>query len=136
MSVIGLTGQEPVITLENNTFCSLCQRVIRRGDEAVAAGGGEGGYLIHPDCALAHFTGELHRVEVKDVRKKGKTRAKRQEKKEHVSTGETVCCFCRKVIPEGQTYVLNEKLPYHNTGRSSCIKRFRAVNSRTAFDLR
>jgi hypothetical protein len=127
-NVLGLTGREPVIEVETKTFCSLCQRVIRRGDEAVSAAGRRGHkWLIHPDCALAQFTGELHRMEMNDVKRKTKSRAKRQPKKVRTSDGKSFCFFCRKKINEGDTFVLEENKPYHNSGRNSCLVRFRKV---------
>jgi hypothetical protein len=127
-NVLGLTGKEPVIINEQTVFCSLCSRLIARGDEAVAAGGGENSFLIHPDCALASFTQESRRFYKENVSSKTKPRRTRnQKKKVHTSTGQTKCVFCRKMISSGDTYVLENDRPYHNTGRNSCVIRFRRV---------
>lgn len=124
--VLGLTGHEPVIEIKtNNVFCSLCRRAFRRGDEAVDAGGGS--HFIHFDCAVASFTGALHRVEMKNVRSEGKARGRRQKKKEHESSGDIQCVYCRKTIDEPQPFVLIDKMPYHSSGRNSCAVRFRRV---------
>lgn len=125
--LLGLTGQEPVIKVKNKTFCSVCERVIRRGDEAVAAGVGIN-YLIHPDCAYSIFMDDLHKSEMRDVKDtRGKRRGSRQQKKEHVSDGHVFCFFCRKKISEGSPFVLDEKKAYHSSGPNNCLVRYRRV---------
>lgn len=140
MNVIGLTGSEPVIEMKYQTFCSLCKRVIRRGNEAVTAEGGVGTFFIHPDCAVAKLT-EVHNLyfhqeSVKKDFSDHKSQTRVQNKKAHVSSGSVICTFCNKRIPQGQTFVKEDKKPYCNSGRTSCIRRYRAVNNRMAYALR
>jgi hypothetical protein len=125
MTILGLTGKEPVIKLKKNKFCSLCSRVIRRGHEAVSAGGGR--YFIHPDCGIAEMTGLLHKGEMKDVRRGVRSKSKRQTKKEHYSDGHVLCFFCRKRIEVDAPFVLEDKKAYHSSGRNSCLARYRRV---------
>jgi hypothetical protein len=127
--VLGLTGQEPVIEIKYQTFCSLCKRLIHRGDQAVSLGSE---WLIHPDCALAavvkaHNT--WYRGEVKA--KKPTRRTRGQEKKIHEGTGEEFCSFCNKLINASQTFVKEEKKNFHNQGRNSCVTRYRRVVNAT-----
>jgi hypothetical protein len=132
VNVVGLTGREPVIEMIFQTFCGLCKRVIRRGDEAVSVAERRGQWFIHPDCALAkvldNHTAWFHQDEVK--KKSHKTQTRVQQKKVFTSDGTKECSFCRKAIPLGDTYVKQDKKEFHNSGRTSCIRRYRAVNNR------
>lgn len=132
--VLGLTGKEPVVITEQTSFCSLCSRLIPKGDEAVAAGAAKK-FLIHPDCALASFTKESRKFYLENVTS-GRTprRTRTQQKKIHVSDGKTKCSFCRKTVQPGDTYSLVDDKAYHTSGRNSCLVRFRRVlnNVRTS----
>jgi hypothetical protein len=138
VNVLGLTGKEPVIIMETQTFCSLCKRVVRRGDEAVTAAGRRGQWFIHPDCALSKLVDDhtkwFHQETVKE--KNHKTRTRVQKKKVHESQGKTICSFCSKVVLSGDTFVTEDGKPFHNTGRNSCVIRFRRVVNNTFASLR
>lgn len=124
LSIIGLTGHEPVIETKYQSFCSLCSRLIRRGATAVAVGDE---YLIHQECALAKFTEESAGFYREYVRNETTKKTRKQKKKIHEAKIPKVCKFCHRVITPGETYVTEDGSPYHNSGRNSCVVRVRRV---------
>ena len=121
------------VQVVRDTFCNLCCRFIKQGEDALQLDENHDGWFIHPDCAMAEIVKAMHNHTFRrDVKKRPqKRRTHTEEKKIYVSEGAIRCMFCRKTVREGAGYVKDKKKCYHVEGANSCWIRYRRALSIT-----
>lgn len=126
----GLTGKEKTIHVHHDTFCSICQHKVKKGEEVILSiGDNQWKYFIHIDCAVKRMTQVHNSTFRKDVKVKNKPRKTRKNKKVVKQGPAGFCNFCAHEITEDDTYVNFGKKNYHEGGRNSCLVRFRRVDN-------
>lgn len=139
MTVLGFTGNEVPVVSKFNTFCNLCSRQIRVGEECLQDNSDNGkvkrDWFYHLDCVISRITAQ-HVVQFKDAKvKKRTTRTNKIKPKVRQGDGTKTCFFCSRLIDSHQTYVLKDRRPLHNVGvraskaksivgRPSCMSRY------------
>ena len=134
--VMGLIGNEKIISVHHDTFCSLCQHKIRKDTQVILLiGDSQYKYFLHIDCAVARMNEINNSIFRKDVKVRKKPRKTRKDKKVVQQGPGGHCSFCRKHITAEQTYTTDKKKHLHNDGRNSCVVRYRRVVNTTKHSL-
>ena len=66
----------------------------------------------------------------------GSKRTRKFQKKKFIADGTEYCCFCSKMIREGDIYVKDKKKRYHHSKSNSCYSRYKRVVANSRNSLR